>query len=371
MAESITEQSDIFQECLSAIEAGKATIEGCIAQYPQYPELGHLLRTAVAAHNLPRPLMPQAAKAKLRQQTLAAFKANTAPIRPTLPTKPIGLVVRPIHPKPGQFPALLRFALVSTLIVGLLFSSGLGLVSASASSVPGDGLYFLKRLVEQVTLVLTPDTARPEVLFQIAQRRLGEVQILTERNQKIDSVFLDEASKSISLALAVQPDTMRRDELFTQTTTIMAQAEAQGAISTDAGKAFMDEVIVGIDAAINAAPPINASNGATETPTVTPSPTMTSTATLTATATTTKALISSPTPLPSATSAVETGTGGIGNTGSTSIPQPTSRSVITRTPPGQIISATNQPENNSPTKEPQGGNGGDGKGGGGGKGGKD
>jgi hypothetical protein len=72
-----------------------------------------------------------------------------------------------------SFPALLRPARAGALILVLVFA---GTTGASASSLPGDALYAVKRATEDMQVALTFDeVARMQLLSQLADRRLEEL----------------------------------------------------------------------------------------------------------------------------------------------------------------------------------------------------
>src|SRR5512133_3939263 len=136
--------SEILGQCLCAIEAGEATVESCIARYPNNPELTHLLRMMMVVQELPRPVLPSADKAAMRQHVMAKYRAQQAtaktPVRRTMPRRVLRFA---------------QFAIAFSLVVILLLSGGTGLVRAASAAVPGDGLYGVKRFAEQVELSLT------------------------------------------------------------------------------------------------------------------------------------------------------------------------------------------------------------------------
>ena len=78
-------------------------------------------------------------------------------------------------PRPGRFsfPALLRPAVAGAVVVMLVFA---GATSASATSLPGDALYALKRASEDAQLAVTFDQGtRLLLLSELADRRLEEL----------------------------------------------------------------------------------------------------------------------------------------------------------------------------------------------------
>jgi hypothetical protein len=66
----MTEQnvSDIFQSCIQAIQDGTATVEDCIARYPQVDDLEQLLRTVQTVQQLPEGTLSTSFKKSLERR---------------------------------------------------------------------------------------------------------------------------------------------------------------------------------------------------------------------------------------------------------------------------------------------------------------
>ncbi len=83
----------------------------------------------------------------------------------------------------------LRRALVTLMVVAVLFVSGTGLVRASSNSLPGDNLYPVKRTWEDTLLLLTFDAQkRGELELEHEHERLDELnELFTEgRSASVD-----------------------------------------------------------------------------------------------------------------------------------------------------------------------------------------
>jgi hypothetical protein len=99
---------------------------------------------------------------------------------------------RQVHRQPRRF-NLLRAApaLASVFLILALLLGSIGVVTASADSLPGDSLYSIKRGYEEARLALTfTEEGDQELLSQFAEERLWEIQALTEAGRVED---LDEA----------------------------------------------------------------------------------------------------------------------------------------------------------------------------------
>ncbi len=343
--------TEVLSRCIQAIEANQATIESCVAQYPDVPDLEKLLRAMTTAQRLPRPALAPADKSAMRQALLNRYRERqggkqvlqAAPRRPAM--------------------SWLRVAAALGIVVVILFMSGAGLVRAASDAVPGDGLYGLKRLVEQVELSSTDAQTRPETLYRIALTRIDEVNVLAERRLTLTEGELNDLSQSVRVALVLQPDQTRRTALISTADTALKKAESVGMLTAMRHAEVLQTLSTLPDGAITAgATPggdsAPASTG-TATPTLTPTATETSTPTPTATGT--------PTPTPS----------------ETETPSPTETPTATLetsptygTTPNPTLASTDKPKpTRKPTKDnpgqgtPGGGNDNGGGNSGGGKGG--
>ncbi len=188
-------------ECADHILAG-ASIQDCLARYPEHADaLQPLLETMVEVRHLqPVPERPAAVVRQRRAEFLAAAQAmRTAPqpqpgLLATLTTwwqtvvswavgSPVGR--RPMRPLPAGLLAFLAIVLLG----GLLLT---GIVTASATALPGDALYPLKRSVERAQYLLTFDpAARERLLDEFSQRRITEARTVVEKGYRVTSLPLE------------------------------------------------------------------------------------------------------------------------------------------------------------------------------------
>ena len=104
-----------------------------------------------------------------------ARPAMRAQFRKELRVRLMSEAVTVLAPRPSRFgfPAILRPALAAAAILVLVLA---GATSAAASSLPGDPLYAVKRISEDVRLALTFDpVARTQLLSELTDRRLEEL----------------------------------------------------------------------------------------------------------------------------------------------------------------------------------------------------
>lgn len=193
------DSAEILQRCLQAIARGKATVEQCVAHYPQVLSLRDMLYAAQMARALPRTTMSNSRKRALETQlvTLLGQRKRTAARRSY---------------------SWVSVATAAAAIVLLLLLSSFGLSRASASALPGDVLYGVKRSSEQVRLWYASTFAnvqlRPSVLADIADARLSELDSLMQRGQPIETSLFNDAKTSLNAAVNAPLSASRRSALY-------------------------------------------------------------------------------------------------------------------------------------------------------------
>lgn len=159
---------DILDHYLDALQRG-ATVAACLADC-------RARHGAAAAAELRPALEAAALTARLRQPALPAASADALDLRLRG-----ALVARRRSPALG---GLGRLAATVALVVLALIGTGGGAVAAADSAVPGETLYPVKRLWEEIVLALSPLTGeRDTIWLWIAQRRLAEAETLAARDQ--------------------------------------------------------------------------------------------------------------------------------------------------------------------------------------------
>lgn len=150
---------ETFEVCVRALESGKS-LESVLSQYPDVEvELRPLLETAEQAFKMSAPDVPQDAvsrgRTKILQQAAAMRKATTQ--------------------TPKSAVNFRRWA--TSLVLALVFLlGGTGVVKASSGTLPGDNLYPVKRVWEEVRLWFAFNPAGREVLeSEYEQERLDEI----------------------------------------------------------------------------------------------------------------------------------------------------------------------------------------------------
>ncbi|MFO7540081.1 MAG: DUF5667 domain-containing protein [Chloroflexota bacterium] len=172
--------TDLLDDCIEAVVAGRLTIADCVARYPAHQaelaELLPLLTSLQAARQVtPAPAFRQSA----RQRLLERLEPVPAP----LPTPP-SFVERlqqwwqqttAVSPQPS-------FAWSLALVFILFFFLGGGTLYAATQSLPGDMLYPLNQSVEDWRVELArDDQTRFELQLAFADKRLAEATRLARR----------------------------------------------------------------------------------------------------------------------------------------------------------------------------------------------
>jgi hypothetical protein len=338
--------AEILARCLKAIESGDATIESCVAQYPNFSGLGDLLGASRVVQKFPQATLRESAKADIRERMLAKQRAMQVQARPIRRSASISWWRRVAVP-------------VAAALV-ILFGGSTALVRASGAAVPGDGLYGLKRAVEQIELSFADNQARSELLYRDAQTRLAEVSTLTERRQLLTDDVLKDVAQCISAAVAAQPDRGKSTELLLRAKKIFEQAESQALLPPNVKEQALkliptlSSTATATSVATSTSVPATSMPSATFTvsPTFTPTPTSTPTATPTVTESpTVEAATQEPTETISET------TGGPGSLGKkpTQKPRPTQKPKPTQANPNSGGKKGGDPPDNGGNSNPKGG----------------
>ena len=171
----MTRFEDVLAQCLSDIESGKATIDDCLKQHAgEADALRPLLQTALAVRTAPEvnpsPAFEFAATARManliaqRQRTADSAKATAGPTR-----------------RFGRWTTLL--VRVTAIVVAASVLLG-GTAYAAQDSLPDSPLYPVKRAVEQVKVIATPNQIRRARLFLgLMDLRAAETSAMIKRHK--------------------------------------------------------------------------------------------------------------------------------------------------------------------------------------------
>ena len=281
---------DRLAERLDALlPPGKPPTAGGIAEGD--PRVAAALRLAQAEH----PVLPPEALARIEAQVLAAARQMPpTPAGPAVPRDGLGMLARLV-----------------VLVMALGVVLGLGLFLAVAGSLPGDSLYSLKGIAEEVELgVASGPQAVAETHLRQAERHIDEGERLLGRGTfdlTLVSDVLGNLADAARVARAASLDSAVLAPLIGRTIDVLASLGA--VVDTAAGWGILPpEDVLAARSAIQTVSdsgdlllPPRPLPTSTPTPTVTPSVTPTSTATATPSPTATPTATSTATATPTAT----------------------------------------------------------------------
>ncbi|MBN1217941.1 MAG: hypothetical protein JXM69_03345 [Anaerolineae bacterium] len=173
----------ILDECISALQAG-VPIEEILAEVPEYAdELRSLLYAATVLADPNPALAPEQTKSALRDEYLRQVAELPMVPMPSFGEK-IGAVFRIINKRLTHRAILNDLVTISITVFLTLLMAGLLLNYLAVDTLPGDFLYGVKRISENVQFALTFDEdRRVELNEKFNQRRLREIEQLIEQNR--------------------------------------------------------------------------------------------------------------------------------------------------------------------------------------------
>lgn len=183
----------ILDECIDRILTKGATVEDCLASYPERAaELEPHLRIVTGASRAWSYQPGEAARDRARQRLQAAMREmeqKERAVRPPIPARRrLFFAFRPVS-------VFAVFVIVVTVL-----GSTVGTVAASGSALPGEVLYPVKRASEQVRLALElSPTAKAERYLAYAERRADEAVELAERG---NTQYVELTIESLNSTLA-------------------------------------------------------------------------------------------------------------------------------------------------------------------------
>ena len=325
-----------LDDCYERLQAG-ASIAECLADYPaDAAQLEPLLRTLTDIRELrPVPSRSAATAARKRAEFLDAVQTTFAE-QPrqegffAVLVEQWNALIRSLS-GPRPMPMGLMAMLLAFVIVGV---SATGVVTASASSLPGDFLYPVKTIVADARVFLTLDpTLRDNLRLQVEQQRLADLQVALEQDRVIRQMSISGTVDAISDdSWSISGLQVKVTDATTITGTPVVGAHVRGVVNAPgdgtlvAIRLELDELPSGgivppTDTPIPPTPTATATGTPPPTPTEVPPtatrtsmaivrptrtqfPTRTVTPTRTATATATVTVTPSPTEVPTATRAV-------------------------------------------------------------------
>jgi hypothetical protein len=294
---------EALNECVELLRAGKP-VDAVLDAHPEYaPELAPLvdLASALRAQRAVPARAPEVATARRERFMTAARQSGSAvaavPKTPTLADSLTEWWSEFVRGFTGQGkPA---YALAAVLLVILLLGfSATQAVTASASAMPGNPLYQVKLITEQVQLLLARDVeARLVVELWIAERRMQEARYIAERGLIVSSLPISGVLERFSGSEWLVAGQVL---VITADTRIVGEPEIGARVSGTA-RAPGDGSLIALNLEVQ---PGRRATGARADETPTPTPTLTSaSAPPAATATPTATAPPAPTTAPSPTDA--------------------------------------------------------------------
>jgi hypothetical protein len=178
----------VLDECLNRIAAGKEkALDACVAEHPKLAgDLEPLLHLAIELETLreyepPSPAALQAGKQKLLREAARLKTLEEERVRAR------GLPLWPVNLQSLLRRSTAVVALAAVLAVTLL---GGGTIAASATSLPGDSLYAVKRMTEEFQLVFTLDRqAKAQLVQKLDERRREEAKAIATSHRVAEMSF--------------------------------------------------------------------------------------------------------------------------------------------------------------------------------------
>ena len=169
----------ILDESISALQAG-VSIDEILAETPEYAaDLRPMLYAASLLADPNPQLVPEERKAALKAEYMAQV-AELGPVHPSVGGRfhaAWRIIKRRLTPKT----VLTDLATITITVVLTLVMATLVLSFAARDTVPGDWLYGVKHISEQMELMLTFDAAEKQALYEeLNQSRLSEIEQLIE-----------------------------------------------------------------------------------------------------------------------------------------------------------------------------------------------
>lgn len=167
-------KAEIIDRCLSAVQSGEWSKEECFQRYPKLAgELRSIFQAAELLSSNPSVEMGTNQLRIAKMQLL-----NRLPDRDQVVTKP-GLNRYKWQTTKRRF--VMTWVIIVTTILSLM--TGTGAVFASGDALPGDALYPVKTMMEQVQLAFASDEADAGLYLKFLETRVQEMETLMEQGR--------------------------------------------------------------------------------------------------------------------------------------------------------------------------------------------
>ncbi|MFN8456104.1 MAG: hypothetical protein U0401_15790 [Anaerolineae bacterium] len=205
-----------LEDCLNRLADGEATLEECLARYPQHAVQLHRLLATASRLEAGRAIHPAPAfRTRTRAQLMTHMRTH--------PRRRGWVWANPFSQRLGfAFSSTLRVATSLTVIAAFFFATGTVLAQRA---LPGAALYAWKTTSEQVWRAVQPDPVTADLT--LVNRRMQELLIVAGQGQAetlarreyeqaladLSSYRTPEAQRLIEQSLLVQRDTLAQARL--------------------------------------------------------------------------------------------------------------------------------------------------------------
>jgi hypothetical protein len=210
MIEASSKLDQILMDCIQAIEEKGWTIEDCLRRYPHLrQDLGPMLEAAIRLKDV-RSVEPSR---RFKRETLGRMQLRLQASRrpPKSASFQIGTISEGILPRARIQPKK-GFVLQSALpiLVGAFIFIAMvgGFTYAANAASPGDILYQVDQIIEQVQIRLTPSAeGRTKLFLDFASERIDEAFALLEKGRSDQAIVaLQGYEESIDAAETILED---------------------------------------------------------------------------------------------------------------------------------------------------------------------
>jgi len=152
-----------------------------VSVWLRHPETADLAKTVLKLTSLPRRNVELPNLAKIQERILAKIESQQ-------------------ESKESAWSHIPSFLKIGSAIFGsfmIVVSLTMGVAVAALQSVPGQAIYPLKKIVENIELRLTPESKVPALQIQLADKRISEIKTVLEQ-QKSGEISEEQAQKIVS-----------------------------------------------------------------------------------------------------------------------------------------------------------------------------
>lgn len=187
----------ILNNCIKLISEDGLSLEQCLKRHPKFKEeLKPLLESYIEVKEFEQIKPPSILENEIKTQFINIVKARQSQI---LSKK--GMIPRFAAQLSGLL-AMPTLAKISIFVILFLFISGFTSI-LSANTLPGDFLYPVKIVSEKVRIFFTPRNKRANLHIIYAERRLNEIERITEKGRtrgiaKILNILESETDSAIN-----------------------------------------------------------------------------------------------------------------------------------------------------------------------------